>query len=233
MTTKISAAIVKAQAEIRSAQKSGDNKFDKYAYSKLEDFFASAKPAMAANGLALIVSVKSYESLPDRSTKNGGTEHAVRVMLEGALIHESGETLIITGCGEGQDRADKALYKAITGGKKYLLASLFSIPTTDDPEADETVGLSTKGAEAPKKLNSQGEVVNKIPAWTPEQQAEIGAMFKEIYDIGGKAGEDDVSNFRKLHKRDDPTTTIDAAALMLRHWQDIYSQTPTTEGPVL
>lgn len=220
----ISAAIVKTQAGIRAAQKSGDNKFDKYQYSKLEDFFAAAKPVMASNGLALIVSVKSYESLPDRTTKNGGHEYAVRVMLEGVLIHESGETLTVTGCGEGQDRADKALYKAITGGKKYLLASLFSIPTTDDPEADETVGLS-KGGEAPKKVNSQGDIVNKIPAWSPEQQAEIGAIFKEIYDIGGKGGEDDVANFRKFHKRDDPTTTIDAAAVMLRRWQDLNSNT--------
>lgn len=215
-TTKISAAIVRAQAGIKAAGKSGDNKFDKYTYAKLEDFFDAAKPAMQREGLALVVSVESCESLPDRTTKNGGLEHAVRVRLVGNLIHESGESLSMTGYGEGQDRADKALYKAITGGKKYLLASLFSIPTTDDPEADETVWQS-KG----KVASVTGEVVAKIPPWTDEAKTEVGAIFKEIYDLGGKQGEADVADLRKRMKYDAASDVIDAAGVLLRKWQDI------------
>lgn len=38
--------------------------------------------------------------------------------------------------GSGEDKGDKAVYKAITGAIKYLLTSSFLIPTGDDPEAD-------------------------------------------------------------------------------------------------
>ncbi len=220
---KISAAIVKAQAAIRAAGKSGDNKFDKYTYAKLEDFFDAAKPVMAANGLALLVSVTSCEALPDRPTKNGGLEHAVRVMLKGDLIHESGEMLTVTGCGEGQDRADKALYKAITGGKKYLLASLFSIPTTDDPEADETVGQAK-----PKVASVTGEVVKKKPRWEPAQQTEIGLIFKEIYELGGKTGEADVAKMRQEMAYDQPSDVLDAARNLLENWRLLDTENKET-----
>ncbi len=224
-TSIISKAIVRVQAQIRAAGKSGDNTFDKYVYSKLEDFFAVAKPAMAEYGLALVVSVKSYESLPERTTKNGGKEHAVRVILEGTLIHESGETLTVQGCGEGQDRADKAIYKAITGGKKYLLASLFSIPTTDDPEADETVGLST-GRKVEKIDTTTGEARTRKTTWTIEQSNEIGVLFAEIRELGGKA---EVDALWKAGAYNPVSDTMDRAAELLRKWRDIADQ--ANQGP--
>ena len=226
-TSIISKAIVRVQADIRAASKSGDNKFDKYNYSKLEDFFAVAKPAMASNGLALVVSVKGYESLPDRSTKNGGFEHAVRVMLEGTLIHESGETISVQGCGEGQDRADKAIYKAITGGKKYLLASLFSIPTTDDPEADETVGLSP-GKRVEQIDTTTGEARTSKTKWSPEQTTEIGVLFAEIRELGGKA---EVDALWKAGAYNPVSDTMDKADVLLRKWRDIADQ--ANQGPKL
>lgn len=47
----------------------------------------------------------------------------------------TGEKLEGTFMGSGEDKGDKALYKAITGGIKYLLTTQFLIPTGDDPEA--------------------------------------------------------------------------------------------------
>ena len=49
---------------------------------------------------------------------------------------ESGEWIEIDIIGEGYDRGDKAVYKAITGARKYGLACLFDLVTTDDPETD-------------------------------------------------------------------------------------------------
>jgi hypothetical protein len=40
--------------------------------------------------------------------------------------------------GSGIDQGDKALYKAITGGIKYILSSTFLIPTGDDPENEQS-----------------------------------------------------------------------------------------------
>jgi len=50
---------------------------------------------------------------------------------------ESAEELVGTFAGQGQDNADKGVWKAVTGAIKYILTSTFLIPTGDDPEADE------------------------------------------------------------------------------------------------
>lgn len=218
---KISAAIVRVQAEVKAAGKSGDNTFDRYTYAKLEDFLDAAKPALVRHGIALVTSIDQVESLPDRTTKNGGTEHAVRVRVQMTAVHESGESITVTCWGEGQDRADKAIYKAITGAKKYAVACLFAIPTTDDPEADEKVGLSDKRGSTAKIASTTGETVRKIPTWPAEQTAEIGGIFNEIYLLGGKTGEAEVKKLRTTMKYDPPSEVIDAAQEILRKFRDI------------
>lgn len=41
--------------------------------------------------------------------------------------------------GTGTDTGDKGLYKAITGGIKYVFNTMFLIPTGDDPENDNCI----------------------------------------------------------------------------------------------
>lgn len=84
--------------------------------------------------------------------------------------------------------------------------------------------------QAPReKLTSTGETRTKMPEWSSEQKQEIGVIFKEIYDIGGKNGEEEVRLFRNKHKYDDPSSTLDAAALLHRRWLDIQDQANTTK----
>ena len=51
---------------------------------------------------------------------------------------DSDSKTVISGTwfGSGSDTSDKGLYKAITGGIKYVLNTNFLIPTGDDPEND-------------------------------------------------------------------------------------------------
>ncbi len=135
--TSLAPALSLAQGEVRAAGKSGNNSYDKYTYSKLEDFLHVSRPILAKHGLALLFSVRDHVNMADRPTKNQGIEHVAQVMVDARIVHTSGEWIQATGVGEGQDRADKSLYKAITGAKKYLLAGLLAIPTSDDPEEGE------------------------------------------------------------------------------------------------
>jgi hypothetical protein len=133
----IAPALAKAQAEAGRVAKSGTNTFDKYSYANLEDYTAAIKPILSKHGLSLLVSVDAVLNMDDRTTRSGGTEHAVQVTLSARLIHDSGEWIGLYAAGQGQDRADKSLYKAITGARKYLAAMVLNLATTDDPEATE------------------------------------------------------------------------------------------------
>jgi hypothetical protein len=133
---KIAGALAKAQAEFKGVQKGGQNTYDKYSYAKLEDYVVAIRPVLAKHGLSLLSSVDEVVALEERKTSNGKSEHAVRVKLVVRVLHESGEWVEAAAWGEGQDRADKAVYKAITGARKYGVAAALGLATTDDPEED-------------------------------------------------------------------------------------------------
>jgi hypothetical protein len=137
---KIAPALVKVQAACKGVAKSGENKFDRYKYADLEDYLDVVKPKLGEFGVAVVCSISEVDRLEDRATAQGKSEHAVQVALDITLLHESGQWIMVTMYGEGQDRADKAIYKAITGARKYATAATFNLATSDDPERDETVG---------------------------------------------------------------------------------------------
>jgi hypothetical protein len=220
---KLASALSKAQGEMRHAQKSGDNKFDKYRYSKLEDFFDASKKTLASNGLAISISTLSVNNLEDRITKNGGAEHVCQVQVCATLIHESGEWIESIGFGEGQDRADKAIYKAITGARKYVLAGLLAIPTTDDPEADEQVGTAAPVVVV-KKVDSKGNEVTKKPTWSADQQKEVGAIRADILAEFGDMGDKQLAIVRQRVAYDQPHDAIDAVATLLNELRETKNQ---------
>lgn len=182
--SKIAPALAKAQSQFKSVQKGGENTFDRYRYATLEDDVAAVGHVLADHGLCLLSSVEEVLPLEDRKTAKGGTEHAVRVRLSVRVLHESGEWVEATVWGEGQDRADKAVYKAITGARKYGLAAALNLATTDDPEQDE-------GDQRPRQpqqqqrppANGNGQPKPAAAAGTPDL-ADDGAfrqaMMKEF-----------------------------------------------------
>lgn len=172
------AALAAAQAALAVVGKSGNNTFDRYKYANLEDYVGAVKKPMADNGLSLAPVGMTVTPLADRTTKNGGTEHAVHVHMTMRLMHTSGEFIDCQSIGEGQDRADKAVYKAITGARKYALAGIFNLATSDDPEADENVGTAPPPAQRPTPAKP-------TPAPTTPA-APTGPSRKDALDLCGK-----------------------------------------------
>lgn len=153
---KLAPALAKAQASFRPVGKSGENKFDRYAYATLEDYVRAVSSKLAEHGFSVLTSVEEVTRLEDRATQKGGREHAAQIRLVLRLVHESGQWIEGEAFGEGQDRADKSIYKAITGARKYALASMLGLATTDDPEADETVGQTTGPAPTQRQVPTNG-----------------------------------------------------------------------------
>jgi len=132
----IAPALVKVQAAMKGIGKSGFNQYDKYAYATLLDYIEAARPVLSEHGMAVMFSIGESIRLPERTTSQGKTEHAVQIKTTARLIHSSGEWVEIDVYGEGQDRSDKGVYKAITGARKYAIACVLGLATTDDPEND-------------------------------------------------------------------------------------------------
>ncbi len=160
-TDKILPALLAARKSIKPAGKGGTNQFHRYDYAKEEDWHTAVMPSLLANDLLLSFSVSNVINLDNRLTKKKDTEYAVQVDGVARLMHISGQWIEIAGVGQGQDAADKAAYKAMTGLKKYLYALMFALPTTDDPEKDHT-------PPPPQREWTEGEKV----AWFRDRIAE-------------------------------------------------------------
>lgn len=129
---------------IRTVKKNGWNEYNKYDYATEKDLLDEVKPLLLKNGLIIVPNVIDQKRTGDIAT----------VKVEFDLIDiETGEAIKSTFYGEGQDKGDKATYKAYTGAVKYYLMKTFMIPTGDDPEADETEEMGEMGA--PKKAEPQ------------------------------------------------------------------------------
>ena len=178
-TSAIVGALIKARGSIKPAGKSGKNTFDRYDYATELDWHDAVVPALLAHGLTLSFSITEIINLDDRTTKNGGTEHAVEVHGDVTLLHESGEWLQVGVAGQGQDRADKAIYKAMTGAKKYGYACLFALPTTDDPEKSEP-----PSAKQPLKKPTRAKKSEQQPEEEVDEEAKAKILSEGLTYIG-------------------------------------------------
>lgn len=150
------AALGKVKAGLGSVKMTGKNDHDQYEYLKENDIINAVEPLLHANNLLLVKEVLEVIPIEGvRKTKSGGDQYAVRVKMKGTLYHiPTGEHMEITSFGEGQDRADKGLYKAMTGASKYLMSKFFNIATGDDPETDRgTQGGGNQTTQKPPQSN--------------------------------------------------------------------------------
>lgn len=131
-------------------EKDGINRHQSYKYITEAQYKANFKAALQEVGLLWRMETVKREYIGNVSDKM----HLVLCDFKGTLTDpETGESQEYLFCGSGADNGDKALYKAVTGGLKFFLASNFNVAEANDPESDDFVE-------------------NKIPA-SPEKREEI------------------------------------------------------------
>ena len=158
-------------------EKDGINRHQSYKYVTEKQYKQNFKKALKQAGLIWKMETIGYEFVPAISDKM----HMVICNFRGQIIDpETGEREEYLFSGSGADNGDKALYKAVTGGHKFFLASNFNVAEDNDPESDE--------AEAPK--------VSNIPT-PPEKREEIK---QELIDKDGKATKMQINSLKKALK---------------------------------
>ena len=160
-----------------SWEKDGINRHQSYKYVTEKQYKQNFKKALKQAGLIWKMETIGYEFVPAISDKM----HMVICNFRGQIIDpDTGEREEYLFSGSGADNGDKALYKAVTGGHKFFLASNFNVAEDNDPESDE--------AEAPK--------VSNIPT-PPEKREEIK---QELIDKDGKATKMQINSLKKALK---------------------------------
>lgn len=146
METKaeIAKAIIKVMQAVKGIEKSmtvgsGANSYKGVAD---KDVKLAIGNAMAENGLCIVPIANEARTQIDRweETYNGVPKQKQSVFTEVTtkylLLHESGESLEISGYGQGVDTQDKSAGKASTYALKYALLYTFMVPTGKIEDAD-------------------------------------------------------------------------------------------------
>ncbi|MCE5333304.1 MAG: ERF family protein [Desulfobacteraceae bacterium] len=149
--------------EVGWVQKRGRNEHFKYDYVTEADLADTIRPLMAKYGVGVAFSVLDATELP-----NSITQVKIQYVLMDA---DSGEREETTCFGRGQDKADKGVYKAITGATKYWLYKTFLVSTGDDPELETEFdrqqpaagsnGQQTKPAQQRQQQNGNGQQLSE------------------------------------------------------------------------
>ncbi len=166
-------ALLKARSKMQPPEKDGENTFHKYKYTTEHAWHDAVMDHLLDHGMCLTFDIRHCERQGTLTTVRG----AIR------LMHESGQFMEVDVVGEGEDKMDKAAYKAMTGMKKYGYALLFALPTTDDAEGDqndydrnkqELKRTTFRAAKTPAEVNAV-RAEQGIPPVGQKDQGQINA----------------------------------------------------------
>jgi hypothetical protein len=197
---KLFQKIANVMGKVERVPKNGYNNFHKYKYVTESDLIESVRKFMSEEGLIIFNNVKSYEVNGEIAT----------VTIEFTLAcTETGETINSVMVGQGQDKGDKAFYKAYAGATKYFLMKTFLIPTGDDPEADHST--DEQNAKSNSSKGSQ-QKSNQIPMATKKQMDIVHKLVNDIADIKSISKEAACQILQKYMKKDMDWYTEDDAS---------------------
>lgn len=174
--------------ELDFMEKRGRNDHHHYDYVQAVDVTRSVRDKLIERNIIVIPASRGAEHTP---MSNGSLLTTVRLSYE-FVDTETGQSIVVPWTGVGADKGgDKGIYKAYTGGLKYMLLTLFLIPTTDDPERD---GFTDSGnAAAP--ASGQHKDDQRPAAPTIPQDRAVDILKRAIacgmaeYDLEGNPGE--------------------------------------------
>ena len=158
-------------------EKDGINRHQSYKYITEKQYKTNFKKALKEVGLLWKVEQLEYQFIPGVTDKM----HMVICKFKGMLIDpETGDYEEYIFFGSGADNGDKALYKAVTGGLKYFLASNFNVAEDMEPE------------------NDRDEVPKIEPPATPEQREDLK---NELTNKNGPATKMQINSLKKILKQ--------------------------------
>lgn len=140
--------VVKKQGKFGSEMGGGN-------YLRIEDAVVAVNKLMSSNGLILTGTLRSVNRTPHEKTGKDGnvsrSGYISSVLMEWSVEDTAnGEHREWLFPGDGYDSTDKAVYKAMTGSRKYAIISIFNLPIGNDVE--EHGSTFEEGKDKQKKI---------------------------------------------------------------------------------
>lgn len=168
MENGIYKAISAVLSDVGAVGKDGQNTFDKYKYRSIDAVMNAMHPAMAKHGVFVTPEVLE-QSREERASKSGGILIYSITKVKYTFYTADGSSVTATVIGEGMDKGDKSMNKAMSAAFKYALFQVFCIPT------EEFVDSETESPE-PEKDHSN-ELCGSV------ELAVLEAMTKKAFNV--------------------------------------------------
>lgn len=181
-TPTLTAALVKAIAEtpwVEYTKPSGGG--INYEYLAEEDITKALRKTLPANGITVIPVKMTLVANETYNSDKGGRMVNRLICVRYRISHTSGEFVEGEAMGEGSDRGDKAINKAMTGAYKYFLREVTQIAGGLDPDktsSDELARAAKVKGAAPTPQSRTGQ--QQKPAQTEKPLAERAKDAKTL-----------------------------------------------------
>ena len=183
MPAAIAKAVIKTMSEVKKLGKEGNNTFQRYKFTSVDQFYEALGPLMAANGLMDIALERSCEvSIREIADDKGTVKKSawLNAVFDFWLFHESGVSYgPITRHIQVQATGAQSYASAQSYAEKYFLRNLFKVPTgdvMDEVDASQQVGLP-----APELISS--EQYERLLKGIDMTKTDLGEFCK-LYKIG-------------------------------------------------
>lgn len=201
MENGIYKAISAVLSDVGAVGKDGQNTFDKYKYRSIDAVMNAMHPAMAKHGVFVTPEVLE-QSREERSSKNGGVLIYSITKVKYTFYTADGSSVTATVIGEGMDKGDKSMNKAMSAAFKYALFQVFCIPTeefvdseTESPEPEKdhsnemcgSAELAVLEAMTKKAFNVE-DVSTVFKSWPNITKGQYVKAMEEIKKRAGKNG---------------------------------------------
>ncbi len=138
-----------------------------YKYADDEAITTKFRDAMLSQGVLVFPEEMAVTDLRVFEDANGKAPNVLVTMGGHFTVTDGAATFRVSSLGQGLDRGDKAIYKAMTGFKKYAYRHLVMMATGDDPEQtreDEKPGFRAAVNASISKAADQADVAYAPPA---------------------------------------------------------------------
>jgi len=192
----IAGKVARVMTTVRKLRKDGSNEYDHYKYISADSAFEIVGGAMAEVGL---VALPSIVELTTEAMSSATGKSQFRTVVHGLITladADTGDTWSGDWYGEGVDRADKSINKAMTAMMKYYLLRLFQIGSGEDADADspEIEERQTQSAkfQAQHRQPSPRAVTPPQPTAKPvSDDVDFGMGGEEWDNLPNRAASDD------------------------------------------